>query len=254
MGSAANMNHIVTSRRGKYPMKPILWLLLALVLLSITAQPGMASTYLFAIPTTTIQNALSTYISSPPPDNPDLYAFYDIYLRPALPADAVGGNDLPSYTPQSDTSPITSGSDQWSASTGTAPFDGSNISFRFTFSPLDTVIALVTTNSNVNGKTYESRTAEQMPGTDTFTMTVSSPSALLTGTIRWFVTGVAYEFASTSATSTMAKGVVFGGATFDAAGTALPEPATLASIGGGLLLFAFALRRRGRTPGSRNKN
>ena len=108
-----------------------------LVLLTLigAARPAAASTYLFSVPVTTLQTAITAAIA---PVNSQLFGFYDIYIRPALADDFVGGNDLPSYTASYDISPIPTGNDRWTASTGTAAGDGSNVSFHFTFNPADT--------------------------------------------------------------------------------------------------------------------
>jgi hypothetical protein len=223
-------------------MKKIISLLVFLFLLG-GVLPASASTYLFSVPTTTLQTSIATAIGA----NNQLYGFYDIYIRPALASDFVGGNDLPSYTASYDLSPIATGNDQWSAGTGIAAGDGTNISFHFTFNPADSIIALVTTNANVNGKTYESRTGEQMPGADTFKMYVTSASTLLTGTIRFYFTAVGYQFTNTSATTVGVKGSQITG-TFDTAGVATPEPSTLGALGSGSILLAILIRRRNRAP------
>jgi hypothetical protein len=214
--------------------------ILALLMLIGAARPSAASTYLFAVPETTLQTAITAAIA---PVNTQLFGFYDIYIRPALATDFVGGNDLPSYTASYDLSPIPTGHDQWTAGTGIAAGDGTNMSFHFTFNPADSFIALVTANANVAGKTYESRTGEQMPGADTFKMYVTSASTLLTGTIRFYFTAVGYQFTNTSAAAIGTKGVQITGS-FDAAGVPTPEPASVGAMAGGSILLAILLRRR----------
>lgn len=212
--------------------------ILAFLLLLGAVRPAAASTYLFSVPVTTLQTAI-TAATTP---NQNLFGFYDIYIRPALASDFVGGTDLPSYTASYDLSPIPTGNDQWTAGTGIAAGDGTNMSFHFTFNPADSIIALVTTNASVAGKTYEGRTGEQMPGADTFKMYVTSPSTLLTGTIRFYFTAVGYQFTNTSATAIGTKGVQITG-TFDAAGAPTPEPSTM-GLAGGSILLAILLHRR----------
>jgi len=91
------------------------------------------------------------------------------------------------------------------------------------------------------------RTAERMPGSDTFKMYVSSASTLLTGSIRFYFTAVGYQFTNTTANTVLFKGAQITG-TFDAAGTATPEPSTMGALGGGSILFAILLRRRRKAP------
>jgi PEP-CTERM motif len=218
----------------------------------ISARPAQADTFKFVIPTTTVQNALTAGILAANPSlDPNLYAFYDIYIRPSLPDDPVvpGGNNLPSYTAVSDVPPITSGADQWVASLDTFLFDAPNVSFRFTFSPLDSVLALVTPNPNVNGKIIDGRTAEQMPGSKTFQMWVASTSPLLAGSVNFQVFGYAYQFTTTAANSYASKSTIWSG-NFNATGEEIPEPGSLLMLAGGSILFAILLRRRKATLGS----
>jgi hypothetical protein len=224
---------------GLLMKKTLLLPSLALLTLLGTARPVAAATYLFSVPASTMVTAI-TAATTP---NQNLYGFYDLYIRPALASDLVGGNDLPNYTASYDISPIPTGNDQWTAGTGIAAGDGTNVSFHFTFNPSDSIIALVTSNSSVNGKTYEGRTGEQMPGADTFKMYVTSASSLLTGTIRFYFTAVGYQFTNTSASAVGLKGVQITG-TFDAAGVPTPEPASVSALAGGSILLAILLRCR----------
>jgi hypothetical protein len=236
--------------------------LLAVILSTLAAVPAAnASTYQFVIPTINIQNALTSAVTYGG-DDPLLYGFYDVYIRPAATGDvvygaAVGGNLLSSYTPESDISPITSGNDQWSAvSNATPSFDSPHINFRFTFATSDTLIALVTSNVNVAGKNIEGRTGERIPSIDTFQMIISSPSALISGQIRFIVSAYAYQFWD-SAVSTQfgdtiqEKGSIWKGS-FDATGGEVPEPASMFTFGGGAVILALYLRRRKRSPGSQS--
>src|SRR6185436_8575662 len=148
--------HSFDSRLRAKHQRVIAMFALSLAML-VAAPNAQATTFLFTVPTTTIQNALASAIAAGPhPDDPLLYGFYDVYIRPALPGDGVGGNDLPSYTPVSDVSPLTSGNDQWSAGFNTPTFDA-HINFRFTAAGT-TLLALVTTNPNVAGKTIDGKT------------------------------------------------------------------------------------------------
>jgi hypothetical protein len=223
--------------------------LAALAVIAVTAPAAHAVTYKFVVPTTTIQGALDTSISGA---TLNLYGFFEVYIRPALPADGDGGQNVSSYTPAYDISPIVSGNDYWAASTGISPLDVSNNSFYFFSSGV--IRALITTNANVgNGQVVDGKTMEKMPGTDTFTMFLSTASGgFLPGTIRFIATGTAYKFTDSNATAFVNKTTIWSG-TFDAVGSETPEPASMFSIAGGSLILALLNRRRRRadaSPGS----
>src|SRR4051794_11627695 len=74
-----------------------------LAAIAVTAPAARGATYKFVVPATTVQGALDTFI---PGSSLDRYAFYEVYIRPALPADNDGGQDVSSYTPAYDISPI----------------------------------------------------------------------------------------------------------------------------------------------------
>src|SRR5258706_6616442 len=97
-------NISVNNQPGATPCRTLF--LATLTALAVTAPVAHATTYQFVVPTTTIQGALDTSISVA---SLDRYGFFEVYIRPALPADGDAGNNVSSYTPVYDISPIVSG-------------------------------------------------------------------------------------------------------------------------------------------------
>lgn len=232
-----------------------------ILVLAFPAQ-SRANTYQFAIPTTLIQSAFTDAILDSG-DNPALYAFYNVYLRPAVASDqaniaappplTVANNQngqIINYSVVDFSSPIRTNTngDLYNA-TGpiVAPGDSPYMSVRYTYAAGDTREALITTNSNVAGKKYEGPggpVAEVMPGSNLFYLTLSTPSTLTSLTpVRFEVYGVGYYFGNTSATTVHDKAAGVTGY-FD---TAVPEPGPTFLVGAGLGLLALAGARRRRT-------
>lgn len=224
--------------------------------------PAKASTFQFVVPSALIQSAITNALNQVGSD-PNLYAFYDVYLRPAIDAEVPliddayvannqSGQVLPNYSIVDFASPLPSGPDMYTATAPVvAPPDGSVANVRFTFAGTDTVEALLSTNINVVGQVYvttpQSMTAELMPASN-FSITISSAPAF-SGAVRFAVNAVGYQFANSQA---LPSGVVDKPALvtgyFDAIGSEVPEPGVLFTMGTGLaLLTLLAGRRRNST-------
>lgn len=234
--------------------KPVL----ALLALIVCTQPASATTYLFSIPESTIQNALAASIGA----NANLYAAYDISIRPIQAADIGGsqgmtGTALSNYTLSADGSPIPSGVDQWNADLNQhalsdlglgSPYS-TFLSVHFYFNALDSKIALITNNTNVAGKTYVNPsgagnvTGEQMPGTDTFKIWMNSTDPNIAGPVNFLFYATGLQFPDSSATSWAGKNVVKGPIEFSSVGQS-PEPSTIGMGLGGMVLMAVGYIRR----------
>ena len=227
---------------------------LAILGILVFCQAASATTYLFTVPESTLQNALVTFLGgSGPAQN---FAVYDVYIRPIQTSDIGGsitGPALSSYTLNSAGSPIPSGADQWNAdinqhaNSGLDPF----LSIHFYFNPADSLIALITNNPNVAGKSYTNPTTnsgtvigEVMANSKTFKMTISSTDPAITGNVNFLFYATALQFTNSSATTIATKGVVKGPIEFSLAGVNTPEPATVGVALGGLALMAASYVRR----------
>lgn len=225
-------------------------------------------------------------------DTPSSFAFYDIYIRPQVTSDGclvstngcgasdphgnnmapvVAGNTFNVMTDYSMVggsatapvpgciSPITYAgfpnpctSTYDAAPNTTEPVKG-GASAHFVFDSGDNAVALVTTNTNANNRSYAAggnnpfpagAVTEIMPSgaTFNFTLKTSEYTGFQTPKITFEVYALAVQYQTSSANSLAAKNIAFYG-DFDAVGSA-PEPYTLFIAGGGLCLLGLIRRRR----------
>ena len=189
------------------------------------------------------------------PAHANVFAFYDIYLRPAVSSDFPAGGAgvlLPDYTLSSASPPVDTTADQWADTVNVMGAMNTSMTIHYTFAMSDTTLALVTPGTAaVTGKVYEPVTlpgvqAKVMPGTTDFDLTFTSTSAMVYAPVRFDVQGHVYQFADSSADSVSNKGVIYEGF-LTATDADVPEPESLFTLGGGgLLLLLMAARRRKR--------
>lgn len=229
-------------------------------------------------------------------DTPSSFAFYDIYIRPQVTSDGclvstdgcgasdphgknmatvVAGNTFNLITDYSMVagsvtapvpgciSPITYPgfpnpcTSKYDATANvTEPVKG-GAAAHFVFDSGDNAVALVTTNTNANNRSYAAGGNDPFPaGAVTeimpsganfnFTLKTSEYSGFQTPKITFEIYALAVQYQTSSATSLAAKNIAFYG-DFDAVGSA-PEPYTLFIAGGGLCLLGLVRRRRNAKP------
>jgi hypothetical protein len=233
-------------------------LFVLLLLLSVQAASATTFLYSFQIPESVILAAINNFNGA----NANLYATYDIYIRPIQSSDVTGtsgitGTALTNYTLNSAGSPVPSGADMWDATNNVnAPNDAfgghpTYMSVHFAFNVSDTFISLVTSNANVTGKNYQTGgtsspfyKGEVMPGTDTFRMLISSTDSNLTSSVNFLMYITALQFTDSSATTLASKSVGKPPIELSFAGSNAPEPSTIGGALGGVLFMAAAWWRR----------
>ena len=225
--------------------------------------PAKANTYQFAIPTTLIQTALDNALTATG-HTVNLYAFYDFYLRPAVSSDLVinPATNVANYSPTSQIAtgssivdfaspiPTNANGDKMTAVSWTGlvtDIDGGKANARYTYASGDSKEALITTNPNITGKSYEAGLAAEYMPSSTFYITINTPGPLTTP-VRFEIASYAYRFADVSALSSgvQTKLQIVNGF-LDLTGTEVPEPGVLFTMSAGLGLLALVAARRRRT-------
>ena len=123
------------------------------VLAMFAVQPASANTYSFVMPVSALEIRLDASFGG----NPQLYGFYDLYIRPKITADGTDndgttGNIIVDFSLRADDAPITprGTQDAWSANITTR--SGLPNFYFSAAAPGDAYIALITPNAAVAGK------------------------------------------------------------------------------------------------------
>jgi hypothetical protein len=217
-------------------------------------QPASANTYSFVMPVSALEIRLDASFGG----NPQLYGFYDLYIRPKITADGTDndgttGNIIVDFSLRADDAPITprGTQDAWSANITTR--SGLPNFYFSAAAPGDAYIALITPNAAVAGKTFavgsgDSRIGEQLPDSANFVLTLDSDTSITLGTpVRFEFSAFAYRFSDVTLSKESTKGTLVSGYIDLDIGPELPEPMPALTGGGGLLLlFGLAGMRRWR--------
>jgi hypothetical protein len=276
LSSAAINRNAGDIKRSTHAKRRAMVLMVATLGILAASEVASATTYSFTIPTglqgtpdrNTILGALNIAVQNgTPPIDPNLYGFYDFYIRPQLSGDGT----LPSSP--NPVNLITNYS--MATSTVTAPVPGcvlpcvsaaytatpnvaepllGGASAHFRFDAADNTIAIVSNNTSAGGHSYPAgannpfpnlATTEIMPSAAafSFTLTTSEYTAFQTPQITFEIYALAVQYTDSTAATLAVKDKVYF-SNFDATGEA-PEPSTMFIAGGGLcLMFLHRLRRK----------